>query len=194
MISAFKISEKTHIELGKDIIKDNPFYFTLHLLLKYYFLQQPDIYLMNFLKDITNTKEEFKVFMIYLEFAKHIYNTEFKDDSIGVNDGIIYSLISYVKSRYDDDRSVLQPFITSAIENEYNIVNNFNNAKSMYNFKQDALEKFNNLNTALSYLDKSRELEKEAKKYSRMAIDILQNLKGEFIKTIYDKNLFIKNV
>ena len=39
MISAFKISEKTHIELGKDIIKDNPFYFTLHLLLKYYFLQ-----------------------------------------------------------------------------------------------------------------------------------------------------------
>jgi len=194
MLSTFKISEKNYIELGKDIIKNNPFYFTLHLLLKYYFLQQPDIYIMNFLKDITNTKEEFKVFMIYLEFAKHIYNTEYKQNYIYMDDDVIYSLIYYVKTRYDNDRSVLQPFITSAIENEYNIVNNFNTAKSMYNFKKDALEKFDSLNMALSYLDKSRELEEEAKKYSKMAIDILQNLKGEFVKIIYDENLFIKNV
>lgn len=194
MLSTFKISEKNYIELGKDIIKDNPFYFTLHLLLKYYFLQQPDIYIMNFLKDITNTKEEFKVFMIYLEFAKHIYNTEYKKNYTYMDDDVIYSLIYYVKTRYDNDRSVLQPFITSAIENEYNIVNNFNTAKSMYNFKKDALEKFDNLNMALRYLDKARELEEEAKKYSKMAIDILQNLKGEFVKIIYDENLFIKNV
>lgn len=194
MLSTFKISEKNYIELGKDIIKDNPFYFTLHLLLKYYFLQQPDIYIMNFLKDITNTKEEFKVFMIYLEFAKHIYNTEYKKNYTYMDDDVIYSLIYYVKTRYDNDRSVLQPFIKSAIENEYNIVNNFNTAKSMYNFKKDALEKFDNLNMALRYLDKARELEEEAKKYSKMAIDILQNLKGEFVKIIYDENLFIKNV
>jgi hypothetical protein len=64
----------------------------------------------------------------------------------------------------------------------------------MYNFKKDALEKFDNLNMALRYLDKARELEEEAKKYSKMAIDILQNLKGEFVKIIYDENLFIKNV
>ncbi len=194
MLSTFKISEKNYIELGKDIIKDNPFYFTLHLLLKYYFLQQPDIYIMNFLKDITNTKEEFKVFMIYLEFAKNIYNIEYKENYTYMNDDMIYTLIYYVKTRYDNDRSVLQPFITSAIENEYNIVNNFNTVKSMYNFKKDALEKFDRLNMALSYLDKARELEEEAKKYSKMAFDILQNLKGEFVKTIYDENLFIKNV
>ena len=52
------------INQGKYIINENPFYFTLHLLIKYYFKKSQDFYLLNFLKDITNSEAEFKVFMI----------------------------------------------------------------------------------------------------------------------------------
>ena len=38
------------IEYGKKIIKDNPFYFTLHLMLKYYFNNTNEYYFFTFLQ------------------------------------------------------------------------------------------------------------------------------------------------
>jgi len=186
---------QTEIENGKNAIKNNPFYFTLHLLFKYYFLKQPEIYLMNFLKDITRTENEFKVFMVYMEFGVDLYTKKLKDiHSLAEDEDMIYIIISNIKNTYDKDRSVIKPFIKTISENEYNIIEKFNTAKIMSDFKQDALEKFNNLNIAISYLNQAKNLEEEAKKYTKMAIDILENLKGCYRKTIYDKNLFIKNV
>ena len=189
------ISNDNDIQAGKDIVKHNSFYFTIHLLLKYYFMQQPDLYLMNFLKDITNTEGEFKVFMIYMEYAIHLYTTELKDKFTNMDtEDMIFLIIKTVKTTYDNNHDVLKPFINTAVENEKDIMDKFNIAKSMYNFKQDALDKFNNINTAITYLEKAKDLEKEAEKYTQMAMDILHNLKGQYRKNIYDKNLIIKNV
>ena len=64
------INEKLdYIKDGKKIVDDNPFYHTLNLLIKYYFVQQKDFYLMTFIEDVTSSENEFKVFMIFKEFA-----------------------------------------------------------------------------------------------------------------------------
>ena len=69
----------TKIELintGKIIINENPFYFSLHLFIKYYFIKSQDFYLLNLLRDITKSENEFKVFMIYINFSIYIYNSQ----------------------------------------------------------------------------------------------------------------------
>ena len=195
-MSLITCSKIEMINKGKYIINENPFYFTLHLLIKYYFIKSQDFYLLKFLKDITNSEDEFKVFMIYIEFSLHIYNTEIKDLYICDNEEIVYIIIAYVKNKYDVDRNILHPFIKSVSENEAEIIEKFNKAKDVYTFKKDTLEKFDILNEALMCLEKARELEIESKKYSDRAIDILKGLKGQFIETIFNEEskLFIENI
>ena len=74
------IIKSTIIEDTKNIIKTNPFYFTLYLLLRYYFVKDVEFYMLDFIKDVTNTESEFKVFMVYIEFSLYVYNNK-----IGIN-------------------------------------------------------------------------------------------------------------
>ena len=193
------LSKDKLLKIGKELILVNSFYFTSHLLLKYYFVKHQDFYLMNFIKDITHSENEFKVFMIYIEFALYTYNSKIKelfcDDENDEN--TVYILIAYVKHIYDNDHTVLKPFINSITENEDEIIFKFNAIKSVYNFKLDAIQKFGKLNLAISYLEKSKEYENKAKKYSNMALDHLSELKDQFRKTIYNNEqdkFLIKNL
>jgi hypothetical protein len=197
-MSLLKVTYNDLINEGKEIIENNPFYFTLHLLIKYYFVKQQDFYLLDFLKDITKTENEFKVFMVYIEFSIYIYNSQIKNKFINCdNEDMVYIIIAYVKNTYDTDKNVLKPFINTVTENDDEVIDKFNKVKAAYIFKKDTLEKFDILNEALICLEKAKELENESKKYSNRAIDILQGLKGKFIQTIFNEEstkLFIKNV
>jgi len=194
-IVSFLKNEGEIIEYGKKIIKDNPFYFTLHLILKYYF-NNNECYFFNFLKDITHSENEFKVFMIYFEYGIDIYNKNIKKLNLKYEneDDFIYFLIGYIKKVYDNNHKVLQPYIKNITENEEEIIKKFNIAKSTYNYKKDILEKFSKVNNAIEYLNKARKLELEAQKYKDMAMEMLTSLKGEYTKTIYcDNKLIIKD-
>lgn len=174
------------IEHGKNIINENPFYFTLHLLIKYYFNKCGEPFMIHFIKDITKTENEFKVFMIYLNYCLHIYKTEITKDYIDKYnyEELVYILISKIKKNYDNNRTVLEPFIKNITENEHEIIEKFNMTKAIYNYKQETLDKFNTINQALFYLEKSNEYKRESDKYSNMAIEILNKLKFEFKKNI----------
>ena len=178
------ISSKINIEYGEKIIKENPFYFTLHLILKYYFTNKSEYYLLNFLKDVTNSENEFKVFMIYVEFCIDVYNTKIKKLNIQYenDEEFIYFLIGYIKKLYDNDHSILKPFIKNITENELEVIKKFNIAKLTYNFKKDEIDRFSKLNNAVDLLNKATELENKAKEYKTMAIEILTGLKGEYGK------------
>ena len=197
-MSLLKLSNIDLINKGKEIINENPFYFTLHLLIKYYFVKSQDFYLLNFLRDITKTENEFKVFMVYIEFSIYLYNSQIKDIyNKCENEDMVYIIIAYVKNTYDTDKNVLKPFIKTVTENDDEIIDKFNKVKAAYTFKKDTLEKFDTLNEALLCLEKAKELENESKKYSNRAIEILQGLKGKFIQTIFNEEptkLFIKNI
>ena len=197
-MSLLKVSDTNLINEGKQIIKDNPFYFTLHLLIKYYFVKQQDFYLLNFLRDITKSENEFKVFMIYIDFSIYLYNSQIKDIYNNYDsEDMVYIIIAHVKNTYDADKNVLKPFINTVAENNEEIIEKFNKVKAAYTFKKDTLEKFDILNEALICLEKAKELENESKKYSNRAIGILQGLKGKFIETIFNEEstkLFIKNI
>jgi hypothetical protein len=182
------INEKiNYIREGKKIINDNPFYYTLNLLIKYYFVQQQDFYLMTFIEDVTSSENEFKVFMVFKEFALYTYQTQLlnlfnkSEDSI---EDICFIIIAYIKKLYDEDRNIIQPYITTLSEHENEVISKFNLIKSLYNFKEDSTNKMEKLNQAILYIEKSRELEQESKKYSDMALNILKNLRDNFKKTI----------
>ena len=178
-------SKEEFLKDGKNIIQNNPFFYTLHLLLKYYFVKNTNFYMLNFLKDITNTEAEFKTFMIYIDFSVYTYNSYLKDLTDSRDEDLVYILIAYVKKLYDNDRSVLKPFINSLSENEDEILDKFNNIKNVYKLKVNALEKMEKLNNAIYYLEKAEEYENEAKKCTNIALDLLKNLKGEFNTILY---------
>lgn len=132
------MSKISYEEDGKDIINKNPFYNTLSLFLKYHFVkyQEKDFYLMNFIKEITKNENEFKVFIVFKEYAMDIYHRNL-DENFKNNssiDTIINTIIFYLKKSYDNDRNVIKPFITSINENSNDIIEKFHFIKSSYVF------------------------------------------------------------
>jgi hypothetical protein len=89
----------------------------------------------------------------------------------------------------------LKPFIATITENQDRVLEQFNIVKNAYKIKEDALNKFEQLNQAIFYLEKAKDLEIESKKYSDTAVEILYNLKNHFKKSIYENQpkLIIKN-
>ena len=55
------IETVNYLQIGKTSVRDNPFYNTLNLFLKYYFVnnKEKDYYLNSFIKDIINNENEF---------------------------------------------------------------------------------------------------------------------------------------
>ena len=80
MISLKKNNISHLIKTGKEIVKENNFYSTLNLFLKYYFVNkdEKDFYLNNFIKDVTKNENEFKVFMVYKEYALNVYYSKLR--------------------------------------------------------------------------------------------------------------------
>lgn len=190
------------IKLGKDITIGNQFYNTLYMFLKYYFVKydEKDFYLMNFIKDITNNENEFKVFMVFKEYSLYVYHSQviniFKNFSI---EDIVHAIIFYVKTNYDLDRSVIKQFITSINDNNENILEKFNFIKNTYSIKIESKSKVDKLNKAICYLEKAKQLEDQSNEYRRLAMESLYDIKNYFeksFKTIVEeptKLLTIKN-
>ena len=77
MLASFSKTE--HSKKGKDIILSNPFYYTLYILLKYSFVKHDDFHVINFVEEITKSENEFKVFMVFKEYALYKYHTNLKE-------------------------------------------------------------------------------------------------------------------
>jgi hypothetical protein len=187
MISLKKNNISNLIKNGKEIVKENNFYSTLNLFLKYYFVNkdEKDFYLHNFIKDVTKNQDEFKVFMVYKEYALDIYYSKLRNFTNNLNiDDIVYSIISYVKKSYDEDRKVLSPYIISIEENVNEILEKFNFIKNNYIVKIDLVEKFKKLKESMSLLEQAEEHQKNANYCRQKAIEILRDIKNPFENNI----------
>jgi hypothetical protein len=176
-----------YVKQGQKIINDNHFYKTLSLLLKYYFItKEKDFNFLNFVKEITNTENEFKVFMVFKEYSIYIYHSKVSNiiDSSSSIEDIIYTIIFYVKNTYENDRSVIKPFIISISDNENEVLEKFHSIKSTYILKNDSLDKFEQLKTAITYLEKAQEYDEKAKFYNKLALETLIQIKNHFDTTI----------
>ena len=190
MISLKKNNISNLVKTGKEITKENNFYSTLNLFLKYYFVNkdEKDFYLHNFIKDVTKNQEEFKVFMVYKEYALDIYYSKLRHifpNNLSIDD-IVYSIISYVKKSYDEDRKVLSPYIISIEENINDILEKFNFIKNNYIIKIDFIEKFKKINESMSLLEKAEEHQKNANYCRQKAIEILRDIKNPFENNLTD--------
>jgi hypothetical protein len=205
MISLKKNIISNLIKNGKEIVKENNFYSTLNLFLKYYFVNkdEKDFYLHNFIKDVTKNEDEFKVFMIYKQYALDIYYSKLRHlfpNNLTIDD-IVYSLISYVKKSYDEDRKVLSPYIISIEENVNEILEKFNFIKNNYIVKIDLVEKFKKLKESMSLLEQAEEHQKNANCCREKAMEILRDIQNPFENNLIEKEditkyteiLFLKN-
>ena len=181
------------ISIGKKAVQENPFYNTLNLFLKYYFVDhyEKEFFITKFIKNIIKNEDEFQVFLIFKEYCLDVFHNKiiymFKfDEKI---DDITYAIIGYVKTEYDKDRTVIKPFIQSLSENKDEILEKFNFIKSNYIFKHDLVSKFKKLEEPISYLEKAREHEEKAKYYNNLALESLKDIKNNFENSF--KNLKI---
>lgn len=172
-----------YVKQGQKIVNDNHFYKTLSLLLKYYFItQEKDLIFFNFVKEITNTENEFKVFMVFKEYSIYIYHSKVSNiiDSSSSIEDIIYTIIFYVKNTYENDRSVIKPYIITICDDENGVLEKFHSIKSAYILKNDSLNKFEQLKTAIMFLEKAQEYDEKAKFYNKLALETLIQIKNDF--------------
>jgi len=181
------ITKVDYLETGKNIVNTNPFYNTLNLFLKYYFINtlEKEFYLNSFIKDIIKDENEFKVFIVFKEYALHVYHDKYAElfDNINSLDNKIYVLLGYVKISYENDRNIIKPYISSITDNQTDIINKFNYIKSSYIFKKESKNKFEKLKDAITYLEKARYHEEQAKYYNNIALENLKNIKCYFETT-----------
>ena len=184
------IEKVNYLEIGKNIIESNPFYNTLNLFLKYYFVnnREKDYYLNTFIKDIIKNEDEFRVFIVFKEYSLQVYYDKFNElfKNLNSTDDIIHTLLGYVKINYEIDKNVIKPFILSITDNKTEIINKFNFIKTSYIFKIETMDKFEKLKDSITYLEKAKYHEEQAKHYNNMAIDNLKDIKLHFENT-FDK-------
>ena len=182
-----KEDKHTFISVGKKAVDGNPFYNTLNLFLKYYFVDhyEKEFFVTKFIKDIIKNEDDFQVFLIFKDYCLEVFHTKiyhmfnFNEKMEKIED-ISYAIIGYVKTSYDNDRTVIKPFIQSLSENKDEILEKFNFIKSTYTFKHDLISKFQKLEEPISYLEKAREHEEKAKYYNNLALESLKNIKNHF--------------
>ena len=176
-MSLIKISKEEYCNIGLNIIKTNKFYLTLHFLLKCHFIKQDDFNIINYIKDVIKSEDEFKVFMIYRDYSLHVYKENLLKSVLSENDNIefvLLTIIGYVYKTYTENHNVLKPFITQVTENKDKVLEQYDMFKNSFIIKTEEID---NINTALIYLDKAKYLEMESRKYNNMAIEILQKIK-----------------
>ena len=158
--------------------------------MKYYFVnnREKDYYLNTFIKDIIRNEDEFKVFVVFKEYSLQVYYDKFNElfKKLNSTDDIIHTLLGYVKINYEIDKNVIKPFIVSITDNKTEIINKFNFIKSSYIFKIETMDKFDKLKDSITYLEKAKYHEEQAKHYNNMALDNLKDIKLHFENT-FDK-------
>jgi hypothetical protein len=182
--------DRSFVDNGKDICDSNPFYNTLKLLLKYFFLcNSSDVNIMDLIRDVSKTETEFKVFMIYKNYALDIYYSEVKpvfEKEEGFSyDEVIYYIIYLVKTKYEENRFVIKPYISNLDEED--VIEKFNFIKTAYTIQKDQFEKMSNLQEAIALLEESKILEKKSKQKRDKALSLLYKIHSSITDTCDSK-------
>ena len=187
--------DRSLIDSGKDICDKNPFYKTLKLLLKYFFLcNSSDLNIMDLIRDVSKSETEFKVFMIYKNYAIDIYYSEVKtnfenEDGFSYDDVIFY-IIYLVKTKYEENRFVIKPYISNL--NEEDVIEKFNFIKTAYTIQKEQYEKMSNLQEAISLLEESKMLEKKSKQKRDKALSLLYKIHSSIIDNTNNNSTLIE--
>ena len=186
--------DRSFIDNGKNICDSNPFYKTLKLLLKYFFLcNSSDVNIMDLIRDVSKSETEFKVFMIYKNYALDIYYSEVKPilENEFSYDDVIFYIIYLVKTKYEENRFVIKPYISNLDEDD--VIEKFNFIKTAYTIQKDQYEKMSNLQEAIALLEESKMLEKKSKQIRDKALSLLYKIHSSIIDNTNNSKLIETN-
>jgi hypothetical protein len=186
--------DRSFIDNGKNICDSNPFYKTLKLLLKYFFLcNSSDVNIMDLIRDVSKSETEFKVFMIYKNYSLDIYYSEVKPilENDFSYDDVIFYIIYLVKTKYEENRFVIKPYISNLDEDD--VIEKFNFIKTAYTIQKDQYEKISNLQEAIALLEESKMLEKKSKQKRDKALSLLYKIHSSIIDNTNNSKLIETN-
>jgi hypothetical protein len=186
--------DRSFIDNGKNICDSNPFYKTLKLLLKYFFLcNSSEVNIMDLIRDVSKSETEFKVFMIYKNYALDIYYSEVKPilENDFSYDDVIFYIIYLVKTKYEENRFVIKPYISNLDEDD--VIEKFNFIKTAYTIQKDQYEKISNLQEAIALLEESKMLEKKSKQKRDKALSLLYKIHSSIIDNTNNSKLIETN-
>lgn len=187
-----------YIKNGKQICDENNFFSTLRLLIKYFFLyNKSDINIMDLIRNVSGSENDFKIFMVYKNFSldlyykyKNIINeklNKLNDEDASHYEKITFILIYLVKKEYDNDHSVLSKYITT-INDDKETIEKFNFIKNTYSLNEETTKKINEISEAINYLEQSIILEEKSKDLRNKALKILYKVHNGFQNKIKSSN------
>lgn len=171
--------DRNFIDCGKNICDNNPFYNTLKLLLKYFFLSnRSDVNIMDLMRDVSKSETEFKVFMIYKNYAIDVYYSkvkpEFENENTFTYDDIIFYTIYIIKTSYEANKFVISPYISNLDEKD--VIEKFNFIKTSYTIQKEQFEKISNLQESIALLEESKMLEQQSLQKRDKALSLLYKI------------------
>ena len=87
-----------------------------------------------------------------------------------------------VKINYDENHSVISPYILTIETNKDEIIEKYHYVKSIYSVKNENIEKINNLNKIISLFEEAKEHDKKANECRSNAMKLLYTIKETFDK------------
>jgi hypothetical protein len=166
---------KSLIETGKTICDNNMFFHTLRLVLKY-ILQgiTKGSNVLDLVKQITKSEMDFRVYTIYKDYGIYLYTTKINfmfnhGDNI---DDVTYALIAEIKTTYDLDHKVLEPYVSKLDFDTEKLNHNYHYMKAI---PTQFLETETILKKSLSLLEEADKLEEQAREFRRQGISLLKS-------------------
>lgn len=163
------------IQTGKIVCEDNNFFYILRRVLKY-ILQDitKGSNVLDLVKEITKSEMDFRVYTIYKDYGLYLYNHKIKflfhhNDDI---DNITYALIGEIKTNYDIDHSVLEPFIIKLDSDTEKLKNNYQYMKAI---PSQFLDPEQILRKSINLLEEAEKLEEQARQLRKQSIALMKS-------------------
>jgi hypothetical protein len=96
-----------------------------------------------------------------------------------------------VKTKYEENRFVIKPYISNLDEDD--VIEKFNFIKTAYTIQKDQYEKISNLQEAIALLEESKMLEKKSKQKRDKALSLLYKIHSSIIDNTNNSKLIETN-
>ena len=179
---------------GKRICDENNFYNILSIFLRYYFLGDDNINIVNLIRNVTKTENEFHVFIVYKNYAIDLFNIErenIENMKLDTTE-MVYYLINEIKTRYDNNKKILEPYIKTLNDNKSEILEQYNMIKNQFRIEEQEIKKLMKLKNTIELLNISKEYENKANKLREEALNNLLEYYTNMSKEIRIHNKLLK--
>ena len=110
------------------------------------------------IRNVTKTENEFHVFIVYKNYAIDLFNIErenIENMKLDTTE-MVYYLINEIKTRYDNNKKILEPYIKTLNDNKSEILEQYNMIKNQFRIEEQEIKKLMKLKNTIELLNISK--------------------------------------